>query len=96
MSIQGQQFVNIGQPNKQANSDSLYQAFTTINNNFNMLFANASSITTIVPGDGISVGNSSSSIYKITNIGVTKLLAGHNVTITNLDGQPAYSCHRTP
>lgn len=89
MSIQGQQFVNIGQPNKQANSDSLYQAFTTINNNFNMLFANASPITTLVPGDGIAIGNSSNSTYKITNTGVTKLLEGRNITITNFDGVPA-------
>ena len=86
MAISGQQTINIGAPNDSANSDSLYTAFNTIQNNFTQLFDSSSPITSIVPGTGISISNSTASSYVITNTGVTTLVAGDNVTITNLGG----------
>jgi hypothetical protein len=88
MSIPGQQIINVGAPNNPDNSDSLFQAFTTINNNFATLFSTSSPITTISAGNGIAVSNSSSTAYQITNTGVTSLIAGQNVTITTLGGSP--------
>lgn len=88
MSIPGQQTINVGLPNNPANSDSLYQAFSTINNNFATLFQSSSPITTLSAGNGIAVSNSSSTAYQITNTGVTSLIAGQNVTITTVCGSP--------
>lgn len=87
MSIPGQQTINVGLPNNPANSDSLYQAFSTINNNFATLFQSSSPITTISPGNGIAISNTTTA-YQITNTGVTSLIAGQNVTITTLGGSP--------
>lgn len=88
MSIPGQQTINVGLPNNPANSDSLYQAFSTINNNFATLFQSSSPITTLSAGNGIAVSNSSSTAYQITNTGVTSIVAGQNVTITTVGGSP--------
>jgi primosomal replication protein N len=89
MSIPGQLPINIGAPNNPANSDSLYTAFTTIQNNFTQLFSTSSPITTLSAGNGISISNSTSSAYLVTNTGVTSLTGGSNVTITSLSGVPS-------
>lgn len=89
MAIPGQQNINIGSPNDPANSDSLYTAFNTIQNNFTQLFNNSSPITSLIAGNGISISNATPSSYVITNTGVTTLVAGDNVTITNLGGSPS-------
>jgi hypothetical protein len=88
MAISGQQNINIGQPNSPVNSDSLYTAFTTIQNNFDQLFQNCSPITSIVAGQGLVISNTAPNSYSITNTGVISLVAGRNVTITTLAGSP--------
>jgi hypothetical protein len=87
MAISGQEPIRIGQPNQSANSDSLYQAFNAIQNNFTTVFNTASNISTVVAGNGIQVSNVGNGV-SITNTGVTRLIAGDNVTITNLNGAP--------
>ena len=88
MAISGQQNINIGQPNSPVNSDSLYTAFTTIQNNFDQLFQRSSPITSIVAGQGLVISNTQPNSYSITNTGVISLVAGRNVTITTLTGTP--------
>jgi hypothetical protein len=88
MAISGQQNINIGQPNSPANSDSLYTAFTTIQNNFDQLFEASSPITSLVAGTGILISNTLPNSYSIMNTGVVSLVAGRNVTITTLAGTP--------
>ena len=88
MAISGQQNINIGQPNSPVNSDSLYTAFTTIQNNFDQLFQRSSPITSIVAGQGLVISNAHPNSYSITNTGVISLVAGRNVTITTLAGSP--------
>ena len=87
MSIPGQEPIRIGQPNQSANSDSLYQAFNAIQNNFTTVFNTASNISSVSAGNGIQVTNTGNGVI-ITNSGVTRLVAGDNVTITNLNGAP--------
>jgi hypothetical protein len=89
MAISGQQNINIGAPNDPVGSDSLYTAFTKTQNNFDQLFSLASPITTIAGGNGINVNSVTSSAYSITNTGVTRLIAGNNISITNLSGVSA-------
>jgi collagen type VII alpha len=89
MTIPGQQLINIGQPNDPANSDSLYTAFNTIQDNFTELFTSAGQIQTISAGNGIAISNSSPSSFNVTNTGVTSLIAGNNITITTVGGSPA-------
>jgi hypothetical protein len=67
----------------------LYTAFNTIQNNFTELFETAGQVQTLLPGNGIAISNSDSSTFVITNIGVTNLIAGENVTITTLGGAPS-------
>jgi len=88
MAISGQEPIRIGQPNESANSDSLFQAFSAIQNNFTTVFNTASNVSTVAAGNGIQVTNSGNGVI-VTNSGVTKLVAGENVTITNLDGSPS-------
>jgi filamentous hemagglutinin len=88
MAISGQQNIKIGQPNSAANSDSLYTAFTTIQNNFDKLFEASSPITSLVAGTGILISNTLPNSYSIMNTGVVSLVAGRNVTITTLAGTP--------
>jgi hypothetical protein len=88
MAISGQQNIKIGQPNSAANSDSLYTAFTTIQNNFDQLFEASSPITSLVAGTGILISNALPNSYSIMNTGVVSLVAGRNVTITTLAGTP--------
>ena len=87
MSISGQQTINIGLPNESTNSDSLYTAFTTVNTNFNTLFSCASPFTNFVGGTGISTStNASTGTVTLTNIGVTSIVAGTNITINRSNG----------
>jgi len=86
MTIPGQQQINIGQPNDSSNSDSLYTAFNTIQNNFTELFTTAGQVQSLVAGNGIAISNSNPSTFVVTNTGVTSLIAGENVTITTLGG----------
>lgn len=87
MSISGQEPIRIGQPNDPANSDSLFKAFNSIQNNFTTVFNTASNISTISAGNGVQVTTTGNSVV-VTNAGVTKLVAGDNVTITTLGGSP--------
>lgn len=87
MSISGQEPIRIGLPNDPANSDSLFTAFNSIQNNFTTVFNTASNINAISAGNGIQV-TTTGNTPTITNTGVTKLVAGDNVTITTLGGSP--------
>ena len=87
MAISGQQTILIGLPNESANSDSLYTAFTKINDNFDITFSCASPYNNFVAGNGISVNsNVNTSTVTITNTGVTSLTAGTNITLSGSNG----------
>lgn len=86
MAINGQQNINIGAPNDPVGSDSLFTAFTKTQNNFNTLFSLSSPINNVTAGNGINVNTLTSSAITITNTGVTKLIAGNNISITNTSG----------
>jgi hypothetical protein len=74
------------------NSDSLFAAFTTIQNNFTTLFSTAGPVTTLVAGNGVSVNaNSSTNITRIDNTGVTRLLAGTGVVLSGANGEVTIS-----
>jgi hypothetical protein len=89
MAIPGQANINIANTANDPNgSDSLFTAFNTIQNNFTALFSASSPITSILPGTGIAVSNSTSAAYQIINTGVTSLIAGNNITITSTSGTP--------
>ncbi len=88
MAIPGQQNINIGQPNQSANSDSLFVAFNTIQNNFTTLFSTSSPISNLVAGPGINVVSTTSNTVQIRNTGVTSIIAGNNITITSTAGTP--------
>lgn len=85
MAISGQLTILIGLPNESTGSDSLYTAFTKINDNFDILFANSSPITGVTGGTGISVTNSSNAIT-VTNTGVLSLTAGNNIQLSGSNG----------
>jgi len=53
MPISGNVTINVGLPNESAGSDGLYTAFNKINDNFNLLFANAN--PNIVAGNNITI-----------------------------------------
>lgn len=92
MAITGKQTVAIGLPNESQGSDSLYTAFTKINNNFDTLFACASPYNTFAGGNGISVNtNGNTNTVTITNSGVTSLVAGTNITLSGSNGQVTIS-----
>ena len=86
MSISGQQPIHIGQPNSPANSDSLYTAFNTIQNNFTCLFSAASPLTTVNAGNGICICNNNSNTVTIINSGVTSLVAGTGIVLNATTG----------
>lgn len=84
MAITGNTTINVGLPNESTGSDSLYTAFNKINNNFNILFANAAPNT--VAGNGISIvtGNNTATI---TNTGVLDIIQGTgNIIVSNVGG----------
>ena len=88
MALSGQQDIDVGDPNESANSDSLYTAFTKIQDNFTNVFASASSFTSFIGNTGIQVeyGNSNTSV-NIRNSGVTSLTAGDgSITLSSTTG----------
>jgi hypothetical protein len=92
MSISGKQTINIGLPNESVGSDSLYTAFTKSQTNFDTLFACASPYSTFTAGNGINVNaNSSTGIVSITNSGVTNIIAGTNIVVSNANGNVTIS-----
>lgn len=83
MAITGNTTINVGLPNESTGSDSLYTAFNKINDNFDILFANAS--PNIVAGNGVSISVANNTAT-VTNTGVTGIVAGANVLVTNVGG----------
>jgi hypothetical protein len=67
-------------PNESTNSDSLYTAFTKINDNFNTIFGNANSV---VAGNGIKITNNPASGLSVANTVISaNLIAGNNIVLT--------------
>jgi hypothetical protein len=94
MSINGQQIINIGLPNESIGSDSLYTAFNKIEYNFTTLFSCASPYTSFVGLTGISVNsNANTGTVTITNTGVTNIIAGTNITISQANGNVTISAN---
>lgn len=92
MSISGKQTINIGLPNESTGSDSIRDAFTKTQTNFDTLFANASPYNTFTAGVGISAtANSNSAIVTITNTGVTNIIAGTNIVVDSSNGNVTIS-----
>lgn len=84
MAITGNTTINVGLPNESTGSDSLYTAFNKINNNFAILFANASPNVIAGNGIGIAVANNTATI---TNTGVLDIIQGTgNVIVSNVGG----------
>jgi hypothetical protein len=80
MAISGNVQINIGLPNESTNSDSLYTAFTKINDNFNTIFGNANSV---VAGNGIKITNNPASGLSVANTVISaNLIAGNNIVLT--------------
>jgi hypothetical protein len=87
MAISGQQVIQVGLQNESTGSDSLYDAFNKVKNNFTNLFENASQYTTFVAGNGISLTDvPSTGTLTIDNSGVTSIVAGTNITINQANG----------
>lgn len=92
MAIPGQANINIGAENQVAGSDTLFQAFHTIQDNFDTLFDTASPFDTFRAGEGVTVAsNIGNGVVSITNTGVTKITAGSGVAISNATGNVTIS-----
>lgn len=84
MAITGNTTINVGLPNESTGSDSLYTAFNKINNNFSILFANASPNVIAGNGIGVTVANNTATV---TNTGVLDIIQGTgNIIISNTAG----------
>lgn len=87
MAISGNLNINIGLPNESTGSDSLYTAFTKVNTNFDILFANASKV---IAGNGITVTNNASNTVVSANLiagtGIELQTANGAITIVNTGG----------
>jgi hypothetical protein len=83
MAISGQQTINVGLPNESTNSDSLFTAFTKTNDNFDIIFAQAS--PNITAGTGINLVTVSNTTT-ITNTGVLGIVGSGNITVSNVAG----------
>jgi hypothetical protein len=90
MSISGKQTINIGLPNESTGSDPIRTAFVKTRDNFDNLFANASPYTTFNAGAGIGVSNTSTAVT-ITNTGVTNVIAGTNIVVSQANGNVTIS-----
>lgn len=90
MSISGKQTINIGLPNESTGSDPIRTAFIKTQNNFDNLFANASPYNTFAGGDGIDVSTGLTSVL-ITNTGVTNIIAGTNIVVSQANGNVTIS-----
>lgn len=87
MAINGQLPILIGLPNESTGSDSLYTAFTKINNNFTNLFSYSSPFNNFNDGLGINiVANTVTGNVDITNTGVVSLSAGTGVILSGSNG----------
>jgi fibronectin-binding autotransporter adhesin len=87
MAISGQQVIAVGLQNEAEGSDSLYTAFNKTVDNFATLFACASPYNTFTGNVGISTtANATSGVVTITNTGVTSIVAGTNITISQANG----------
>jgi hypothetical protein len=94
MAISGQQVIAVGLQNESANSDSLYTAFNKTVTNFATLFACASPYNTFTGNAGITVNtNSNTNTIDITNTGVTSIIAGTNVTVSQANGAVTISAN---
>lgn len=92
MAIPNQQTINIGLPNESAGSDSLYTAFNKINTNFTTLFGNASPYNSFTGGEGIGItANANSGAITVTNTGVTNIIAGSNIVVSQSNGNVVIS-----
>jgi hypothetical protein len=90
MSIAGKQTINIGLPNESTGSDPLRAAFIKTQTNFDTLFANASPYVTFNGGAGIGVTTGTSAVT-ITNTGVTNVIAGTNIVVSQANGNVTIS-----
>lgn len=90
MSISGKQTINIGLPNESTGSDPIRTAFIKTQTNFDNLFANASPYVTFNGGAGIGVTTGTSSVT-ITNTGVTNIVAGTNIVVSQANGDVTIS-----
>ncbi len=90
MSISGKQTINIGLPNESTGSDPIRTAFIKSQQNFDNLFANASPYNTFNGGNGIGVTTGTSSVT-ITNTGVTNIIAGTNIVVSQANGDVTIS-----
>lgn len=92
MAIPGNQVIRVGLPNESANSDSIRNAFNKTVTNFNTLFDNASPFNTYTGNTGISVNaNASTGTVDITNTGVTNIVAGTNIVVSQANGNVTIS-----
>lgn len=92
MAIPGQENINIGAENQVAGSDTLFDAFHTIQNNFTQLFETSSPLDTFRAGDGVTVSsNVSNGVVSITNTGVTKITAGTGISVSGANGNVTIS-----
>ena len=99
MSLQGKQTINIGLPNEQEGSDNLYVAFNKIKDNFDVVFACASSSTTFVAGTGIEIdedsGNATITITNTNNANtatvITYIEENGLISLVNTDGDIEYA-----
>jgi hypothetical protein len=90
MAIAGQEYINIGEPNQAAGSDTLYTAFTKAQNNFTQLFSLSSPIINASGGTGITA-NITGNTLNVTNTGVTNIIAGTNIVIDQANGNVTIS-----
>lgn len=92
MAIPGQANINIGAENQVAGSDTLFEAFHTIQDNFDKLFETSSPFDTFRAGEGVTVAsNVSNGVVSITNTGVTKITAGSGVAVSGANGNVTIS-----
>ena len=92
MAIPGIQVIKVGLPNESANSDSIRNAFNKTVTNFNTLFDAASPYNTYTGNTGISVSaNANTGTVDITNTGVTNIIAGTNIIVSQANGNVTIS-----
>jgi len=92
MAIPGQQNINIGLENQQQGSDTLYDAFNKVQNNFTKLFSFSSQFNTFNSGAGIGVtANGTSGTVTITNTGVVSLIQGTGIALSGSNGNVTIS-----
>lgn len=86
MAIANLEIIRIGTKNQAVGSDSLYDAFYKIKNNFSNI-NNANLYTNYVGGNGINVNaNTATSTLTITNTGVTSIVAGTGIAVNSSNG----------